>query len=217
MIDGCTDSGSLTRLLRVIYICGDAADSRTLEHLERLIGLGVTAVQLRLKDADGDSLFRCAAAMARLCGNMGALFFVNDRLDIAMASGADGVHLGSRDLPVREARRIAPERFLIGATARDAETAAAARRDGADYIGCGAAFRSATKPDARIIGPDGIARVASSVSIPVVGIGGIGADNATELAGTGLSGVAVSSAFAGELGVSEAERVIELIKGGILS
>jgi thiamine-phosphate pyrophosphorylase len=211
------DSGNLARRLRTIYICGDAADSRTLEHLERLIGSGVTAVQLRMKGAEGRGLFNSAAAMAKLCRDMGALFFVNDRLDVAMASGADGVHLGALDLPVKEARRIAPEGFLIGATARGAADAASAHRDGADYIGSGAAFRSATKLDARVIGPQGIARVASSVSIPVVGIGGIGADNAAELSGTGLSGVAVSSAFAGDCGVSEAGRIIELIEGGILS
>jgi thiamine-phosphate pyrophosphorylase len=211
------DSGDLARRLRAIYICGDAADPGTLEHLKRLIDAGVTAVQLRMKGANGRDLFISAVKMTRLCRDMGALFFVNDRLDVAMASGADGVHLGNLDLPVTEARRIAPEGFLIGATARDSAAALAAKREGADYIGSGAAFKSGTKLDTRVIGPGGIAAVASSVSIPVVGIGGIGADNVSDLSGAGLSGVAVSSAFAGDRGVSEARRIIEMIEGGILS
>lgn len=207
----------LEERLRLLYICGDLADERSMDRLEGLIESGVTSVQLRVKYADGFDLYRSAVVMTEFCRRRGTLFFVNDRLDIAMASGADGVHLGNSDLPISAARRIAPPMFIIGATAREPETAFMVQAEGADYIGSGAAFVSSTKPDAKLIGPVGISRVTRLVSIPVIGISGIRADNMTHLSGLGLSGVAVSASLAGKNGMSEAKKISDYIRGGILS
>jgi thiamine-phosphate pyrophosphorylase len=210
-------SSGLESRLRLLYICGNEADEGALEHVRGLIDSGVTAVQLRLKGAEGGDLYRSAAAMARVCRERGALFFVDDRLDIALASGADGVHLGRLDLPVSAARSIAPDGFLIGATARDAAAANEAFTCGADYIGSGAAFKSGTKLDTTVIGPGGIARVAAAARLPVVAIGGIGLENLPGLSGIRLSGVAASAALSGGRGILTAKKMREMIEGGILS
>ena len=114
---------------------------------------GVTAVQLRVKSWTGRETYETALKLKELCAERGALFFVNDRLDVALAARADGVHLGQKDLPVDAARAIAGPDFIIGGTARTPELAREAQRLGADYVGCGAAFGTATKGDAVVIGP----------------------------------------------------------------
>lgn len=210
------DAYELGKRLKILYICGARPDRAALEHLDGLIAAGVTAAQLRRKGTGGGELYEDTRVMADFCRARNVLFFVNDRLDVAIAGGADGVHLGASDLPVEAARGIAPKGFLIGATARDAETAARAQRGGADYIGSGAAFSSKTKQDTTLIGPSGIALVTASVRIPVVGIGGIGADNLRELAGCGIAGVAVGNALAGPEGTRAAERIDEQIRKGVL-
>lgn len=213
---GKIDASELREHLKLLYVCGDRPDRNALAHLDGLIGAGVTAVQLRRKDAGGRELYEDALVMADFCRARNVLFFVNDRLDVAIASKADGVHLGASDLPVGAARQIAPNNFLIGATARAVETAVEAQRSGADYIGSGAAFSSMTKQDTTLIGPPGIALVATSLDIPAVGIGGVDADNIRELAGCGISGVAVSNALAGLDGILAAERITDQIRKGVL-
>lgn len=155
---------------------------------------GATALQLRDKNVDGGELFAEARRILCLCRERGVPLFVNDRLDIALACGADGVHLGQSDLPVAEARRLAPRPFIIGASARTPEDADRAVRDGADYLGVGAIFPTGSKDDAQVIGLEGLRAVVRSVSIPVVAIGGISLNNLEKVLSCGGDGVAVISA-----------------------
>src|SRR5690606_14209855 len=99
-------------------------------------------------DASARELFRLASALRARTSAVGALLFINDRLDVALAAGADGVHLGPSDLPVAAARRAVPAGFLIGYSTDSPDVAARAQRDGADYIGCGAVFGTGSKPEA---------------------------------------------------------------------
>ncbi len=158
---------------------------------------GAPAVQLRDKDATARELYEQAILLRALTTEYDALLFINDRLDIALAMGADGVHLGPADLPLEAARRAAPHPFLIGISTDDPETARRAESIGADYIGCGAVFGTTTKAEVlgERIGPEGLAAVAAAVSIPVVGIGGITPETAPDLAHTGAAGLAVVGAL----------------------
>jgi len=182
--------------LRLIVVTDDGlAHPRDVEVLVRAcLAAGAPAVQLRDKRSDDSRLLERAVAMRALCSEHGALFFVNDRLDIALASGADGVHLGPDDLPPEAARRIAPEGFLIGVSARDVAGVAAARAEGADYAGCGPVFGTSTKADAPSdpLGLEALARLVGASSVPVVGIGGITASNARAVRDAGAAGVAVA-------------------------
>ncbi|MDL2298576.1 thiamine phosphate synthase [Synergistaceae bacterium OttesenSCG-928-D05] len=179
--------------LRLYLICGEGDDRATLgKKVSDALAGGVTAVQLRAKTWDAREIYDTACELRKITAAHGALFIINDRLDIALAVGADGVHLGQKDLPVAEARKIAPRGFLVGGTARTVDLAKAAQRDGADYIGCGSAFPTGTKQDAVVIGPEGITEVLRSVTIPSVAIGGIDAENVERLAHCGCSGICLS-------------------------
>lgn len=156
---------------------------------------GAPAIQLRDKDAPASELLALAMSLRELTRSHGALLFVNDRIDVALAAGADGVHLGPDDVPVAAARRIAP-RLLIGFSTDEPSAARAAERDGASYIGCGAVFGSISKTglaDERI-GTERLDAVARAVRIPVVGIGGITPANVYPIAATAAAGVAVIGA-----------------------
>jgi thiamine-phosphate pyrophosphorylase len=172
-----------------------AAPRSILEVVEAALDGGATAIQLRDKEATARELYDQARALREVTARHGALLFVNDRLDVALAAGADGVHLGPGDLPIHAARLAAPRPFLIGASTDDPAQARQLEAEGADYIGCGAVFGTTTKDvgDERI-GPAGLAAVARAVSIPVVGIGGIQPDNAHLLRDTGAAGIAVIGA-----------------------
>ena len=188
-----TANKELARRLKLYLICGEGF---TLEENIRIVSAalegGVTAVQLRTKSWEGAAVYDCALKLKKICAANGAIFIVNDRLDIALASGADGVHLGQKDMPVDAARRVAGNDFIIGGTARTYELAARAQRLGADYVGCGAAFATGTKNDVVVIGPEGIKQALGGLEIPSVAIGGIDADNIKNLAGCGACGAALS-------------------------
>jgi len=159
---------------------------------------GVTAVQLRDKKSAPRDLLALGAEMRRIARRHQATFIVNDRVDLALALDADGVHVGAEDLPPLEARRLAPRPRLVGVSAGTVREAQSAERVGADYLGAGPVFATATKPDAgEPIGLDGLAAIASAVSIPVVGIGGIDSGNASSVIEAGAAGVAVISAIVG--------------------
>lgn len=156
---------------------------------------GAPALQLRGKDQPAREQAALARALLAETRAAGALLFVNDRLDVALAAGADGVHLGQDDLPLEAARRIVSPGFLIGISTETAALARAAERGGADYVGVGPVYATGSKADAgEAVGCARIAEVAAAASIPVVGIGGIGADNAAEVVRAGAAGVAVISA-----------------------
>jgi len=170
---------------------------------------GAGAVQLRNKGDGARQLLETGKELRDITSEAGALLFVNDRLDVALALGADGVHLGADDLPVASARRVVPEGFLIGCSADDADVAADLVRQGADYVGCGTVYATTTKPDAgSVIGLDGLDRVARAVTVPVVGIGGITVARAGEVAGTAASGVAVVGAVMSAADVGDAVRAL---------
>jgi thiamine-phosphate diphosphorylase len=159
------------------------------------LGAGAPMIQLRDKQASGHELFEQAMELLPLVHGSGAILVVNDRMDVALAAGADGVHLGPDDLPVAAARQIAPPDFIIGYSTDDPALARAAAAAGASYIGCGAVFGTTTKAvGGERIGSDRLAEVVRAVSIPVIGIGGIDTSNVAEIAATGAAGAAVCGA-----------------------
>lgn len=147
--------------------------------------------------------------LRRLTREKGALLFINDRVDVALALDADGVHLGPDDLPVHAVRAVVPPHLLLGYSTDDPREAAAAAAAGADYIGCGAVHPTRNKADVgEAIGPDGLDRVAGAVEIPVVGIGGIHRGNAEEVARTRAAGIAVMGAV---MGAAEPEAEVRAL------
>lgn len=185
--------------LRLIVITDAAlaAPRSTIDVVRDCLEAGAPAVQLRDKHATARELFDQAIALRRLTREFGALLFVNDRFDVALAVGADGVHVGPHDVPLASLRNAAPRGFLIGGSTDDPETARRLERDGASYIGCGAVFGTKTKTDLgdERIGPEGLQRVVQATSLPVVAIGGITVENASEAVTAGAAGVAVVSAL----------------------
>ncbi len=175
---------------------------KDLSELEKKVELclrgGATAVQLREKGIPYAEYVRRARALKEICSAYGAPLIVNDDIGVALEAGADGVHLGADDCGVFEARKIADGNkrgFIIGATAKTPEQAAAAQAAGADYLGVGAVFPSPTKAGAVRITVRQLAEICESVSIPAVAIGGITAENARTLYGSRAAGVAVVSAI----------------------
>jgi thiamine-phosphate pyrophosphorylase len=149
---------------------------------------GADAVQLRHKLLPRGDLLPLARRLRELTRAAGALFIVNDHLDLALLSDADGVHLGPKDLSIASARRVAGAGLLIGASASTPSAGTSAIEEGADYLGCGPAFATPVKPQKKVIGPRGVAAVAQAVgpSVPVFAIGGIDASNIEQLAAAGL-------------------------------
>ncbi len=185
--------------LRLIVITDrEQIRARNLRDLvAEVLQAGAPAIQLRDKRATAAELLQHAKALLALTRARRALLFINDRLDVALAAGADGVHLGPHDLPVAVARRIAPPGFLIGFSTDAPDQARNAERDGASYIGCGAVFATNTKQETtrEQIGLERLDAVARAVTIPVVAIGGIKPGNVPEVGRTPAAGVAVVSAI----------------------
>jgi thiamine-phosphate pyrophosphorylase len=184
-----------------------AAPRSVLEVARAAVAAGAPAIQLRDKRAGARDLLALARALREATREAGALLFVNDRLDVALAADADGVHLGPHDLPVVAARRIAPAGFLIGASTDDPEEARRLCAEGADFLGCGTVWTTSTKADAGpAIGLEGLDRVARAVDVPVVGIGGITEQRSVEVATTSAAGVAVVGAVMSATDVGAAVR-----------
>ena len=154
---------------------------------------GVTLVQYRAKTASSAEMYAEALQLKALCDSFNVPLIINDRLDIAMAVGAAGVHLGQDDLPCAAARKILGEDYLIGVSAHNPAEAKAALQSGADYLGCGAVFGTATKADVQKLGTDGLAAICKAKGLPVVGIGGVTADNYREVRAAGADGAAIVS------------------------
>ena len=166
---------------------------------------GADAVQLRHKSLPRGELLALARELRTLIN--AALFIVNDHVDIALLSEADGVHLGPDDLSIAAARRVAGERLLIGASASSVDAARKAVGDGADYIGCGPAFATPIKTEKKVIGPAGIAAIVKALpSVPVFAIGGIDETNITQLTGLGIHRACVIRAVAGAADPEQATR-----------
>jgi len=158
---------------------------------------GARLIQLRDKEMSGRALFEAARRLADLAHGHGGVLIVNDRLDVALAAGADGVHLGEEDLPIAAARRVLGDEAIIGASVANAQQAAEAEAAGATYVSVGSVFPTGSKADAgEPIGLAAVREVKRKVRLPVLAIGGISRDNVTEVIRAGADGVAVISAVA---------------------
>lgn len=166
-----------------------------LQQIEEALKGGVTLLQLREKDLEEDEFISEAIEVKKLCAAYGVPLIINDSVSVALASGADGVHVGIDDAPVADIRAKVPGDFIIGATAKTVGQARAAEAAGADYLGVGAVFPSPTKKNAVRITNAELKEICLSVSIPAVAIGGISMDNLSGLSGSGTSGIAVVSAI----------------------
>jgi thiamine-phosphate pyrophosphorylase len=193
-----------------LYVVTDAKLSRGRSHLDIVraaIQGGATVVQYREKEATIQRMVGEARELRQLCREAGVPLIVNDRVDVALAVGADGVHLGVHDFPVPIARRLLGPDRIIGFSPETLEEARMAEVDGADYLGVGSVFGTATKADAGPpIGLAGLRKVIAAVSIPVVGIGGVHAHNAAQVIRAGAAGVAVVSAVVAAEDVEAAAR-----------
>lgn len=165
------------------------------EQVEAALQGGVTCVQLREKQLDRDAFLAEARDIRDLCRRYGVPFIINDDLDIAVACGADGVHVGQDDMPVEEVRRRVGDAMIVGVSAHNVEEALRAQAGGADYLGAGAVFGTSTKNNVTPLSFDTLRDICGAVDIPVVAIGGIGAKNIPLLRGSGVDGVAVVSAI----------------------
>lgn len=184
-----------------------AAPRGVVDVVARALAGGTRAIQLRNKGDSPRELLAVGRELRALTREAGALLFVNDRLDVALALEADGVHVGPHDLPVAVVRAHSPAGFLIGRSADDPTVARRAVDDGADYIGCGTVYPTSTKADAgATIGLAGLAAVVRAVSVPVVGIGGITVERAPAVAKAGAAGIAVVGAVMAAADPEEAAR-----------
>lgn len=171
--------------------------------VEEALKGGATLIQLREKNMPQEDFLKEAREMAALCHRYGTALIINDNVEVALKSGADGVHVGMEDLPVKEIRKQVPGDFIIGATAKTTEQAQRAEKEGADYLGVGTVFPSPTKKNAIRITTEELKKICSSVRIPAVAIGGITSENAGTLVGGGMAGMALVSAV---FGASDIER-----------
>ena len=192
----------------ILYIIADRklGDQKILEAL----GAGVDMIQLREKNLSSAEYLADAVWLREQTRKSGITLIINDRLDIALACGADGVHLGASDIPVADARRIARmcglEHFIVGATAKTPEQAVRAAEQGTDYIGSGAWYSTSTKPDAVPICDQTFSEIRRAVKLPIVAIGGLTAGNCGRPLGLGADGVAVAG------GVFDAGSVTEAVR-----
>jgi thiamine-phosphate pyrophosphorylase len=200
--------------LRLIVITdADLAAPRSVaDVVHAAVEAGAPAIQLRDKRAPAESLYHQALRLLAITRVHDVLLFINDRLDVALAAHADGVHLGPDDLPVAAARAAADRAgrhdLIIGTSTDDPVRAQLAQRDGADYIGCGAVFGTTSKPEVgdERIGTERLARVVRAVDIPVIGIGGITTANVADVARTGAAGSAVIGAVMTAADIGDAVR-----------
>ena len=183
-----------------LYVVLDraAAAGRDLgDLLDAVIAGGCRMVQLRDKSSPSGRLLPLAEQLRAHCRDLGAIFIVNDRVDLAIAVGADGVHLGQDDLPPRVARPLLRPGMILGVSTHSVEQARQAQADGADYVAVGSMFPTRTKPDFELVGPALVRALRPEIRVPLVGIGGITPDNVGEVIRAGADGVAVISAVCG--------------------
>lgn len=182
----------------LLYAVTDRAwtGKRTLyEQVEAALKGGATCVQLREKELDEETFLREAKELCALCRRYGVPFIVNDNVDIAIACGADGVHVGQEDMVADEVRRRVGEDMLLGVSVHTVEEARQAVRDGADYLGLGAVFPTSTKTDVDQMSNETLRAICEAVDVPITAIGGINRSNILQLSGSGVDGVALVSAI----------------------
>ncbi len=167
---------------------------------------GARVLQLRDRVGEKGDMLAVATKLRELCAREGVLFIINDHLDLALATGADGLHLGQRDLPLKEARRLLPIDSLLGLSCHSLEEAKGAEEAGADYMALGSIFPTTSKEKAVVIGVETLARVRKAVSLPIVAIGGINQENVAQVLQAGAQAVAVISAVLGPPDIEAAAR-----------
>ena len=164
-----------------------------LECVEQALRAGVTLLQYRSKYKDGGAMYQEAMALKELCDRYDVPLIINDRVDVALAVGAAGVHVGQDDLPCSVVRQLVGPDFVIGVSAHNPEEARKAAADGADYLGCGAVFGTGTKAGVAKLGLERLQNIRQAVTLPMVGIGGVKADNYAEVLATSADGAAIIS------------------------
>ena len=186
------------------------------EIVRRALSAGVTMVQYRDKHAPTRRMVEKTRALTALCRESGAALIVNDRLDVALAGGADGVHIGQDDMDIVDARRIAGPDLIIGVSVTTRDEVIRAEAEGADYLAANGVFPTPTKTDLeRSLGIDGLRELADLASLPVVAIGGINAENAKEIVQAGAAGVAVVSFIVSAEDVEgRSQTLLEAVKPG---
>lgn len=173
-------------------------DRTLLSQVKNALEGGITFLQLREKELDDEHFLQEAKEMKILCKQYNVPFVINDNIEIAIKSNADGVHIGQDDMDVAKARALLGKDKIVGVTAHNVEEATYAEKNGADYLGVGAAFHTSTKDDADTIDHGELKKICESVNIPVVAIGGINKDNIMKLSNIGVCGVSVVSAIFAE-------------------
>ena len=203
-----------------LYLCTDR-ELMSEDNLEKSVELaiqgGVTVVQLREKDCSGREFLQVAREVKQITDAYEIPLIINDRIDIAMAVDADGVHLGQSDIPAHTARELLGPDKIIGVSAYNKELAVEAQKEGADYLGVGDIFGTSTKAGTHHVEIDTLSRICQAVKIPVVAIGGINLSNVTKLAGTGIQGTAVISAIIASKNITEAAtKMLSLLKNEVI-
>lgn len=196
----------------LLYAVTDRAwvgEKSLLEQVEEALQGGVTLVQLREKEMDEEAFLEEALQMKELCHKYHVPLIINDNVEVAIKSGADGVHVGIEDAPVSEIRKRTGKEFIIGATAKTVEQAQKAEESGADYLGVGAVFPSETKKTAIRITGEQLRKISRSVSIPIVAIGGITLENVSQIDGADICGIAVVSAIFGAKDIKSATEELK--------
>jgi len=190
-----TRASKLSERLTLMVLTEPQAERSLTDVVEACLDAGATAIQLRDKDAATRALYEQGLVLLPAIRRHGALFVVNDHIDVAVALEADGVHLGPEDIPIAAARRIAPSGFLIGYSTDDPADARRAAAEGANYLGVGALFGTTSKKglEEEAIGTQRLREVVAAGGVPVVGIGGVTSENAARVAAAG-AGVAVLGA-----------------------
>jgi len=189
--------------LRLLVITDPKLKPNVVNSVEEALEGGATSIQLRMKNASTRQMIEMGVEIRRLTQEYGALYFVDDRVDVALVTDADGVQLGPEDMPITMAKEIAPN-MLIGASVYSLKDALEAEKLGAHFIGAGSIYSSPTKPDVPVIGLEGLKLIVRSVRIPVVAVGGITEFNVLEVMETGIAGIAVISAIMEAPNVKEA-------------
>ena len=198
-----------TDRLRGLYIIIDTPALKGRAHVEvagQVIRGGATTIQLRDKTMSRKELLSIAQELKKLCTEHNVLFIVNDYLDLALAAGADGLHLGQDDLPIKVARKLLPIDRILGCSVTTIEQAVTAASEGADHIAVGSMYPTPSKETAKVVGLEMLRQVRQKVSLPLVAIGGINKDNAAEVKAAGADSVAVISAVLGAKDPEEEAR-----------
>ena len=182
-----------------LYLVTDNSENeeKFLKTIQDAILGGVSVVQIREKTAETLEFYNLALKVKEITAKYNVPLIINDRVDVALAIDADGVHVGQSDMPCDITRKLIGENKILGVSAATIEEAKKAEKDGADYIGTGAIFPTATKDDAPSVTKKDLTDIANSINIPVVAIGGITIENAKELKDTGIAGLSVVSTIMG--------------------